>query len=89
MRVLRMSHCFTLFFSLAVHAMTAPTVVCSGRQLPDLKIVRGSPNKKHNATTNNKTPTHKQNKQTKTPQKTLKKSEIAAGETVKRKSPQN
>ena len=57
------------FSSPAVHAMTAPTVVCSGRQLPDLKIVRGSPNKKHNTTTNNKTPTHKQNKQNKTHKK--------------------
>ena len=77
-----------VFFSPAMHAMTAPTVVCSGRQLPDLKIVRGSPNKKHNTTTNNKTSKHKQNKQNKTPQKALKKSEISAGETVKRKCPQ-
>ena len=64
------------FFFRAVRAMTAPTVVCSGRQLNDLNVVRGSPNKN----TQNKNPQNTNNNNT----KTLKKSEINAGETVKR-----
>ena len=59
--------------------MTAPTVVCSGIQLNDLNVVRGSPNKNRQAK-NPKT----QTKTNKNNTKTLKESEINAGETVKR-----